>query len=77
MRRRTTGGLLAAAVVAVLVMVVPAYAQQGRRLSALAQDPACTTPKPASAGGPLPKDANTVVLRWLGVSNYEIGRAHV
>lgn len=72
MRRRTTGGLLAAAVVAGLVMVVPAYAQQGRRLSALAQDPACTTPRPASAGGALPKDANTVVLRWLGVSNYEL-----
>jgi L-ascorbate metabolism protein UlaG (beta-lactamase superfamily) len=53
-------------------MPVTVEAQQGRAMARLAQDPACTTPKPASAGGLMPKGRDTVVLRWLGVSNYEL-----
>ena len=47
-------------------------AQQGKAMAMLAQDPACTTPKVAAAGGPMPKGPNTLVMRWLGVSNYEL-----
>ena len=36
------------------------------------QDPACQLLTPASAGGPLPKDQETVVVRWLGHTNYEL-----
>ena len=64
-----TAGAMAALVLAHSTAVV---AQQGRAMAMLAQDPACTTPKVASAGGPMPKGSNTVVLRWLGVSNYEL-----
>ena len=51
---------------------VTVSAQRGRSMAQMSQDPACTTPKPASAGGPMPKGRNTLVLRWLGVSNYEL-----
>jgi len=47
-------------------------AQTGRAMAALAQDPACQSTTIAAAGGPMPKDQNTVVLRYLGVSNYEL-----
>jgi L-ascorbate metabolism protein UlaG (beta-lactamase superfamily) len=39
---------------------------------AMRQDPACQVLTPASAGGPLPKDRETVVVRWLGHTNYEL-----
>jgi L-ascorbate metabolism protein UlaG (beta-lactamase superfamily) len=45
---------------------------QGKAMAALAQDPACSTTKIAAAGGPMPKGQNTIVLRFLGVSNYEL-----
>ncbi len=51
---------------------VPAAAQQGHAMAMLAQDPACTTTKIAAAGGAMPKSADTMVMRWLGVSNYEL-----
>jgi L-ascorbate metabolism protein UlaG (beta-lactamase superfamily) len=51
---------------------MPASAQQGRAMAMLAQDPACTTTKIAAAGGPMPKSPDTMVMRWLGVSNYEL-----
>ena len=72
MRRRTISGMVAAGVMMLALAATSATAQQGKSLARLAQDPACTTPKPASAGGPMPKDGNTLVLRWLGVSNYEL-----
>lgn len=36
------------------------------------QDPACRVLTPASTGGPLPRDPETVVVRWLGHTNYEL-----
>jgi L-ascorbate metabolism protein UlaG (beta-lactamase superfamily) len=45
--------------------------------SRLAQDPACQSLTPSAAGGPLPKDPNVMVLRYLGVSNYELAYRNV
>lgn len=61
----------AAAVVLVglaLIMAVPGWSQEMK----MAQEPACQTMKPASAGGAMPKDSNLMVLRYLSYSNYEI-----
>jgi L-ascorbate metabolism protein UlaG (beta-lactamase superfamily) len=68
------GGTVAAAALLALALAIrpPVAAQQGKAMAMLAQDPACTTPKSAAAGGPMPKGPNTLVLRWLGVSNYEL-----
>lgn len=51
-------------------LMQPATAQAQR--SALTQEPACQTLNPASTGGPMPKDRNVLVLRWLATSNFEI-----
>jgi L-ascorbate metabolism protein UlaG (beta-lactamase superfamily) len=40
--------------------------------SRLGQEPACQTLTPSAAGGALPKNPNLIVLRYLGVSNYEL-----
>ena len=40
--------------------------------AALQQDPACQSVTPVSAGGPAPTGPNTVVVRWLGMMNYEL-----
>jgi phosphoribosyl 1,2-cyclic phosphodiesterase len=61
-----------AAMCAVAATTVTVHAQNGKALAALAQDPACQTPTIAAAGGHMPKGQNTVVLRYLGVSNYEL-----
>jgi hypothetical protein len=37
-----------------------------------ALEPACRTLQPASAGGPLPKSTDILVLRYLGRANYEV-----
>jgi L-ascorbate metabolism protein UlaG (beta-lactamase superfamily) len=42
------------------------------RYPALEREPACQTLVPAAAGGPLPQNPDVVVLRFLGVSNYEL-----
>jgi L-ascorbate metabolism protein UlaG (beta-lactamase superfamily) len=42
------------------------------RYAALDQEPACRTLTPAAAGGPLPANPDVLVLRFLGVSNYEL-----
>jgi len=46
-------------------------AAQGAK-AAMQQDPACQSLTPVSAGGPAPKGPDTVVVRWLGWTNYEI-----
>jgi hypothetical protein len=33
---------------------------------------ACKSVVPAAMGGPIPGDKNTIVLRWLSTSNYEL-----
>jgi L-ascorbate metabolism protein UlaG (beta-lactamase superfamily) len=40
--------------------------------AAMQQDPACQSLMPVSAGGPAPKSQDTVVVRWLGWTNYEV-----
>jgi L-ascorbate metabolism protein UlaG (beta-lactamase superfamily) len=40
--------------------------------AAMQQDPACQSLTPVSAGGPAPKDPETVVVRWLAWTNYEV-----
>jgi L-ascorbate metabolism protein UlaG (beta-lactamase superfamily) len=68
-------GFLAAAAGALVALSIanPAtVGAQGQGMAALAQDPACSATKIAAAGGPMPKGQNTIVMRYLGVSNYEL-----
>lgn len=67
-------GFLAAAgaLVALLIANPATVSAQGKGMAALAQDPACSTTKIAAAGGLMPKGPNTIVMRYLGVSNYEL-----
>ena len=68
-------GFLAAAAGALVALFVanPAtVGAQGKGLVTLAQDPACASTRIAAAGGPMPKGQNTIVMRYLGVSNYEL-----
>ena len=51
-----------------LSSTLPVHSQTSK----LQQEPACQTLKPASTGGPLPKDPNIAVIRYLGRANYEI-----
>src|ERR1700741_151516 len=53
-----------------LLLCTSASAQS--RYPALEQEPACQSLMPAAAGGPLPRNPDVVVLRFLGVSNYEL-----
>ena len=59
----------AALVTSVLLISSSAFAQT---YPALDQEPACQTLMPAAAGGPLPRNPDVLVLRFLGVSNYEL-----
>ncbi|HEY3159889.1 MAG TPA: hypothetical protein VGJ78_13085 [Vicinamibacterales bacterium] len=61
---------VAAAALTALLLSSSAFAQSGH--PALEQEPACQTLMPAAAGGPLPRNPDVVVLRFLGVSNYEL-----
>ena len=53
-----------------IVIAAPLLAQSAK--AAMQQDPACQSLTPVSAGGPAPKDPNTLVVRWLGWTNYEL-----
>ena len=64
-----TGSVLA---LALAWCVVPQGARAQVWSSRLAQEPACQTLTPSAAGGPMPRDPNVMVLRYLGVSNYEM-----
>ncbi|MBI2833788.1 MAG: MBL fold metallo-hydrolase [Acidobacteria bacterium] len=54
----------------VCVLAAPGVAQNGAK--ALADEPACQTLTLAAAGAPAPKDPSVMVLRWTGVSNFEL-----
>jgi len=60
-------------VVALLLaaFVAPSLSHK-RQKAEMQQDPACQSLTPVSAGGPAPKDPETVVVRWLGWTNYEL-----
>jgi len=61
---------VAAVAITALALSAPAFAQSS--YPALDQEPACQTLMPAAAGGPLPRNPDVIVLRFLGVSNYEL-----
>ena len=61
---------MAAALVIVLLAAGSVDAQSARQ--AMQQDPACQALTPVSAGGATPTDPETVVIRWLGHTNYEL-----
>ena len=60
-------------VVALLVaaFAAPSLSAQTAR-AAMQQDPACQSLTPVSAGGPAPRNPETIVVRWLGWTNYEL-----
>ena len=58
------------AFVVALLTAAAAHAQSPRQ--AMQQDPACQSLTPVAAGGVAPKDQDTVVIRWLGHTNYEV-----
>ena len=59
-------------VVALLLCAFAAPAAAQNTKAAMQQDPACQSLTPVSAGGPAPKSPETVVVRWLGWTNYEV-----
>jgi L-ascorbate metabolism protein UlaG (beta-lactamase superfamily) len=69
---RIVTALLSAIVLTMVLTAAPALEAQGTNGAALAADPACQTLTPASAGGTLPRGRSVVVLRWLGIANYEL-----
>jgi beta-lactamase family protein len=62
---------LGSAALAGMLLAALAVTSFAQRL-ALSQDPACQSLTPGAVGGPMPKDANIAVVRWLGHSNYEV-----
>ena len=56
---------------ATAVILLP-DAGRAQKSAPLASEPACRTLDLASINGPMPKDRNVVVLRWLATSNFEI-----
>lgn len=67
--RRTISFLAASAMILWLAMPQIAYAQRG---GVLGREAACNSLTLASMGGPMPRDANVVVLRYLGSANHEL-----
>ena len=70
MSMRGVAGVAAMVVVAVGLSTRTVHTQRGG--SALSREPACNTLAMASTGGPMPKNPNTLVFRWLGTANQEI-----
>src|SRR5262250_2575426 len=61
---------IAAGALAALFACSSALAQS--RYPALDREPACETLTPSAAVGPLPRNPDVLVLRFLGVSKYEL-----
>ncbi|HYS24715.1 MAG TPA: MBL fold metallo-hydrolase [Vicinamibacterales bacterium] len=64
-------GRLSALTIVLAAFATSQAAAQGAK-AAMQQDPACQSLTPVSAGGPAPKNPDTVVVRWLGWTNYEV-----
>ena len=60
------------AAAALVALLLSSVVSAQTRYPPLEQEPACQTLMPAAAGGPLPQNPDVVVLRFLGVSNYEL-----
>ena len=60
-----------ASAIAIAALTAAPLTAQGAK-AAMQQDPACQSLTPVSAGGTAPKSPNTVVVRWLGWTNYEV-----
>jgi L-ascorbate metabolism protein UlaG (beta-lactamase superfamily) len=60
------------AAAALVALLLSASVSAQSNYPPLDQEPACQTLMPAAAGGPLPRNPDVVVLRFLGVSNYEL-----
>jgi hypothetical protein len=59
------------ALLVILLAFASATAAQ-ERYPALDKEPACGTLVPTAAGGPRPQNPDVIVLRFLGVANYEL-----
>ena len=57
--------------IAVLLVLGAPLSTQGQSLD-FQQEPACQTLTATSMGGPAPRSANLLVLRYLGSANYEV-----
>jgi L-ascorbate metabolism protein UlaG (beta-lactamase superfamily) len=66
--------LYMAGAVAAMLAASPAITQatQSRATAAATVDPACQSLTLTSAGGAAPRDRSTLLLRWLGASNFEL-----
>ena len=62
---------IAIALLAVLFAFTSLASAQGQ-YSSLDQEPACQSLVPTAAGGPRPQNPDVIVLRFLGVANYEL-----
>jgi L-ascorbate metabolism protein UlaG (beta-lactamase superfamily) len=69
---RIVTALFSATVLAIVLTMAPQVEAQGTNGAALAADAACQTLTPAAAGGALPRGRSVLVLRWLGIANYEL-----
>ena len=61
--------------ITVLLFMLLAFASATaaqERYPALHKEPACQTLVPTAAGGPRPQNPDVIVLRFLGVANYEL-----
>lgn len=64
--------MLAGSLVGLGMLLGLASAGAQTRFPALEMEPACQTLTPAAAGGPRPLNPDVLVLRFLGVANYEL-----
>jgi L-ascorbate metabolism protein UlaG (beta-lactamase superfamily) len=70
-------GLLAAACIAMTASCASVAPftdprQPGATVGAASGDPGCTSTTLVSTGGPFPRDASTLAIRWTGFANFEL-----
>src|SRR5690348_743595 len=63
---------MVAAFAAVFTVVSVSAQSTSSTKHAMEQDPACQSLMPAAVGGPMPTGQDTLVVRWLGWTNYEL-----
>lgn len=54
------------------ILMVVAMATSANAKTPLQEEAACASRVSAAMGGPLPKNRNVIVLRWLGTATYEL-----